>query len=165
MRSLPAYLNGWQDGWALADCQRYRAVTVLDRLPARERDICELSFEPTFAEHVPHKLFRFRDCYWHSPKSLDTSHSDVFRSLPTNGKATDFDQWLFYRMSQLDTADWTMVCRRTMGRRGQARLGSIADSFRSDFASFSQPGPMRPRPAGLGPTPVQIWHRMRRPRA
>jgi integrase len=65
------YLRIWVDGktggrWLIA---KHRAVEVLKRLHARQRDICDLSFETTFAERVPHKLFRFSDGY--QPPSLN----------------------------------------------------------------------------------------------
>jgi integrase len=55
------YLRIWVDGktggrWLIAN---HRAVAVLERLHARQKDICELSFETTFTQRVPHKLFRF----------------------------------------------------------------------------------------------------------
>lgn len=64
------YLRIWVDGktggrWLIA---KHRAVDVLKRLHARQRDICALSFETTFAERVPHLLFRFSD--GHQPHSL-----------------------------------------------------------------------------------------------
>ena len=64
------YLRVWVDGktggrWLIA---KHRAVDVLKRLHARQRDICGLSFETTFTARVPHLLFRFSD--GHQPHSL-----------------------------------------------------------------------------------------------
>ena len=55
------YLRVWVEGktggrWLIA---KHRAVEVLKRLHSRQRDICELSFETTFNQRLPHKLFRF----------------------------------------------------------------------------------------------------------
>lgn len=57
------YLRVWVDGktggrWLIA---KHRAVDVLRRLHARQKDICEMSFETTLTERVPHLLFRFSD--------------------------------------------------------------------------------------------------------
>jgi integrase len=73
------YLLVWVDGktggrWLIA---KHRAVEVLKRLHARQRDICELSFETTFAERVPHKLFRFSDGY--QPPSLNGTFRRLMR--------------------------------------------------------------------------------------
>ncbi len=73
------YLRVWVDGktggrWLIA---KHRAVAVLERLHARQRDICELSFETTFAERVPHKLFRFSDGY--QPPSLNGTFRRLMR--------------------------------------------------------------------------------------
>jgi integrase len=59
------YLRIWVDGktggrWLIA---KHSAADVLRRLHARQQDISALSFETTFAERVPHKLFRFSDGY------------------------------------------------------------------------------------------------------
>ena len=64
------YLRVWVDGktggrWLIA---KHKAVDVLRRLHARQKDICELSFETTFTERVPHLLFRFSD--GHQPQSF-----------------------------------------------------------------------------------------------
>lgn len=64
------YLRVWVDGktggrWLIA---KHAAVEVLKRLHARQKDICEMSFETTFTERVPHLLFRFSD--GHQPHSL-----------------------------------------------------------------------------------------------
>ncbi len=64
------YLRVWVDGktggrWLIA---KHAAVDVLRRLHARQKDICELSFETTFTARVPHLLFRFSD--GHQPHSL-----------------------------------------------------------------------------------------------
>jgi integrase len=71
------YLRIWVDGktggrWLIA---KHKAVEVLKRLNARQRYICELSFETTFSERVPHKLFRFSDGY------QQPSHNGTFRRL------------------------------------------------------------------------------------
>lgn len=73
------YLRIWVDGktggrWLIA---KHRAVAVLERLHARQRDICDLSFEKTFAERVPHKLFRFSDGY--QPPSLNGTFRRLMR--------------------------------------------------------------------------------------
>jgi integrase len=73
------YLRVWVDGktggrWLIA---KHRAVEVLKRLHARQRDICELSFETTFAQRVPHKLFRFSDGY--QPPSLNGTFRRLMR--------------------------------------------------------------------------------------
>jgi integrase len=73
------YLRIWVDGktggrWLI---EKHRAVAVLERLHARQRDICELSFETTFAERVPHKLFRFSDGY--QPPSLNGTFRRLMR--------------------------------------------------------------------------------------
>jgi len=64
------YLRVWVDGktggrWLIA---KHKAVDVLKRLHARQKDICEQSFETTLAARVPHLLFRFSD--GHQPHSL-----------------------------------------------------------------------------------------------
>lgn len=64
------YLRVWVDGktggrWLIA---KHAAVDVLRRLHARQKDICELSFETTLTTRVPHLLFRFSD--GHQPHSL-----------------------------------------------------------------------------------------------
>ncbi len=73
------YLRIWVDGktggrWLIA---KHRAVEVLKRLHARQRDICDMSFETTFAERVPHKLFRFSDGY--QPTSLNGTFKRLMR--------------------------------------------------------------------------------------
>ena len=73
------YLRIWVDGktggrWLIA---KHRAVEVLKRLHARQRDICDLSFETSFAERVPHKLFRFSDSY--QPPSLNGTFKRLMR--------------------------------------------------------------------------------------
>ena len=73
------YLRVWVDGktggrWLIA---KHRAVDVLKRLHARQEDIAELSFETTFAERVPHKLFRFSDGY--QPPSLNGTFRRLMR--------------------------------------------------------------------------------------
>jgi integrase len=64
------YLRVWVDGktggrWLIA---KHAAVDVLKRLHARQKDICDLSFETTLTTRVPHLLFRFSD--GHQPHSL-----------------------------------------------------------------------------------------------
>ena len=64
------YLRVWVDGktggrWLIA---KHKAVDVLKRLHARQKDICDLSFETTLTTRVPHLLFRFSD--GHQPHSL-----------------------------------------------------------------------------------------------
>jgi integrase len=64
------YLRIWVDGktggrWLIA---KHKAVDVLKRLHARQKDICDLSFETTLTTRVPHLLFRFSD--GHQPHSL-----------------------------------------------------------------------------------------------
>ncbi len=64
------YLRVWVDGktggrWLIA---KHRAVDVLKRLHARQRDISELPFETALTTRVPHLLFRFSD--GHQPHSL-----------------------------------------------------------------------------------------------
>jgi integrase len=73
------YLRIWVDGktggrWLIA---KHRAVAVLERLHARQRDICDMSFETTFAERVPHKLFRFSNGY--QPPSLNGTFRRLMR--------------------------------------------------------------------------------------
>ena len=64
------YLRVWVDGktggrWLIA---KHKAVDVLKRLHARQKDICEVSFETTLSTRVPHLLFRFSN--GHQPHSL-----------------------------------------------------------------------------------------------
>ncbi len=64
------YLRVWVDGktggrWLIA---KHKAVDVLQRLHARQRDINQMSFETTLTTRVPHLLFRFSD--GHQPHSL-----------------------------------------------------------------------------------------------
>lgn len=73
------YLRIWVDGktggrWLIA---KHRAVEVLKRLHARQKDIAGMSFETTFAERVPHKLFRFSDGY--QPPSLNGTFKRLMR--------------------------------------------------------------------------------------
>ncbi len=51
--------------WLIA---KHAAVHALQRLHARQRDICEMSFETLFAARVPHLLFRYSN--GHQPHSL-----------------------------------------------------------------------------------------------
>jgi len=52
-RKISTGMGGWQMGgrWLIT---KHRAVEVLKRLHARQRDICELSIETTFNQRVPH---------------------------------------------------------------------------------------------------------------
>ena len=64
------YLRVWVDGktggrWLIA---KHKAVEVLQRLHARQRDICEMPFETVLSARVPHLLFRFSD--GHQPHSM-----------------------------------------------------------------------------------------------
>jgi integrase len=64
------YLRVWVDGktggrWLIA---KHRAVDVLRRLHARQRDIAEMAFEDVLTARVPHLLFRFSD--GHQPHSF-----------------------------------------------------------------------------------------------
>ena len=64
------YLRVWVDGktggrWLIA---KHKAVDVLRRLHARQRDIADVSFEDLLVTRVPHLLFRFSD--GHQPHSL-----------------------------------------------------------------------------------------------
>jgi integrase len=73
------YLRVWVDGktggrWLIA---KHKAVDVLKRLHARQKDIAGMSFETTFAERVPHKLFRFSDGY--QPPSLNGTFRRLMR--------------------------------------------------------------------------------------
>ena len=73
------YLRVWVDGktggrWLIA---KHRAVEVLQRLHARQKDIAELSFETTFTERLPHKLFRTSTGY--QPPSLNGTFRRLMR--------------------------------------------------------------------------------------
>lgn len=64
------YLRIWVDGktggrWLIA---KHKAVTVLERLHQRQRDICEIPFETVLTTRVAKLLFRFSD--GHQPHSL-----------------------------------------------------------------------------------------------
>ncbi len=64
------YLRVWVDGktggrWLIA---KHKAVDVLRRIHARQKDIAGMSFETTLTTRVPHLLFRFSD--GHQPHSL-----------------------------------------------------------------------------------------------
>ncbi|WP_238147468.1 tyrosine-type recombinase/integrase [Limnohabitans sp. Rim28] len=64
------YLRIWVDGktggrWLIA---KHRAVDVLQRLHARQKDVCDVPFETTLSTRVPKLLFRFSD--GHQPHSL-----------------------------------------------------------------------------------------------
>lgn len=70
--------------WLIA---KHRAVEVLQRLHARQKDICELSFETTLQTRIPHLLFRFSD--GHQPHSLVGTFRRLMRdsrlALDANG--------------------------------------------------------------------------------
>lgn len=83
------YLRVWVDGktggrWLIA---KHRAVEVLRRLHARQKDICSMSFETTLESRVPHLLFRFSD--GHQPHSLVGTFRRLMRdsglALDANG--------------------------------------------------------------------------------
>jgi integrase len=83
------YLRIWVDGktggrWLIA---KHKAVDVLKRLHARQRDIAEMSFETTLESRVPHLLFRFSD--GHQPRSLVGTFRRLMRdsglALDANG--------------------------------------------------------------------------------
>ena len=83
------YLRIWVDGktggrWLIA---KHKAVDVLKRIHARQRDICQLSFETTMESRVPHLLFRFSD--GHQPHSLVGTFRRLMRdsglALDANG--------------------------------------------------------------------------------
>jgi integrase len=83
------YLRIWVDGktggrWLIA---KHKAVDVLKRLHARQRDIAEVSFETTLESRVPHLLFRFSD--GHQPHSLVGTFRRLMRdsglALDANG--------------------------------------------------------------------------------
>ncbi|ALK90336.1 tyrosine-type recombinase/integrase [Limnohabitans sp. 63ED37-2] len=64
------YLRVWVDGktggrWLIA---KHKAVDVLRRLHARQKDIASVPFEDVLTTRVPHLLFRFSD--GHQPHSL-----------------------------------------------------------------------------------------------
>jgi integrase len=64
------YLRVWVDGktggrWLIA---KHKAVDVLRRLHAMQKDIASVPFEDVFTTRVPHLLFRFSD--GHQPHSL-----------------------------------------------------------------------------------------------
>jgi integrase len=64
------YLRVWVDGktggrWLIA---KHKAVDVLRRLHARQKDIAAVQFEDVLVTRVPHLLFRFSD--GHQPHSL-----------------------------------------------------------------------------------------------
>ena len=64
------YLRVWVSGktggrWLIA---KHAAVAVLQRLHARQRDLCDMSFETTLQSRVQHLVFRFSD--GHQPHSL-----------------------------------------------------------------------------------------------
>jgi integrase len=83
------YLRIWVDGktggrWLIA---KHKAVDVLKRLHARQRDIAEVAFETTLESRVPHLLFRFSD--GHQPHSLVGTFRRLMRdsglALDANG--------------------------------------------------------------------------------
>ena len=55
--------------WLIA---KHRAVDLLKWLHATQRHISELSFETTFTQRLPHKLFQFSDRY--QPSSLNAKN-------------------------------------------------------------------------------------------
>ena len=63
--TLPTPNKSTGGRWLIA---MHKAVDVLKRFHARQKDICELSFETTLTTRVPHLLFRFG--YGHQPQSL-----------------------------------------------------------------------------------------------
>ena len=83
------YLRIWVDGktggrWLIA---KHKAVDVLRRLHARQKDICHLSFETTLESRVPQLLFRFSE--GHQPHSLVGTFRRLMRdsglALDANG--------------------------------------------------------------------------------
>jgi len=70
--------------WIIA---KHKAVEVLQRLHARQKDIAALSFETTLTKRVPHLLFRFSD--GHQPHSLVGTFRRLMRdsglALDANG--------------------------------------------------------------------------------
>jgi len=57
VRYLRIWVNGKTGGrWLIA---KLKNVEVLQRLHARQRDLCQVSFETTLESRVPHLLFRF----------------------------------------------------------------------------------------------------------
>jgi integrase len=83
------YLRIWVDGktggrWLIA---KHRAVDVLQRLHARQKDVCQVSFETTLESRVPKLLFRFSD--GHQPHSLVGTFRRLMRdsglALDANG--------------------------------------------------------------------------------
>jgi integrase len=82
------YLRIWVSGktggrWLIA---KHRAVDVLKRLHARQKDICEMSFETALTSRVPHLLFRFSNGY--QPQSLVGTFRKLMRDsgLLKNGE-------------------------------------------------------------------------------
>jgi hypothetical protein len=78
------YLRIWVDGKTDGRCliAKQMAMDVLQRLHARQRDLCPLSFETTLELRVPHLLFRFSG--GHQPHGL----LDTFRRLMRNSGRT-----------------------------------------------------------------------------
>lgn len=83
------YLRIWVDGktggrWLIA---KHRAVDVLQRLHARQKDVCDVPFEMTLTTRVPKLLFRFSD--GHQPHSLVGTFRRLMRdsglALDANG--------------------------------------------------------------------------------
>jgi integrase len=73
------YLRVWVSGktggrWLIA---RHGAVTVLERLHARQQDISEQSFETLFTERVLHLVFRFSTGY--QPPNLNGAFRRLMR--------------------------------------------------------------------------------------
>jgi integrase len=66
VRYLRIWVNGKTGGrWLIA---KHKAADVLRRLHARQKDICDMSFETTLETRVTHMLFRFSD--GRQPRSL-----------------------------------------------------------------------------------------------
>jgi integrase len=73
------YLRVWVDGktggrWLIA---KHRAVEVLKRLHARQKDVNSFAFEDLFATRVPHKMFRTSTGY--QPPSLNGTFRRLLR--------------------------------------------------------------------------------------
>jgi integrase len=75
VRYLRVWVNGKTGGrWLIA---RHGAVSVLEWLHARQRDISEVSFQTLFAERVPHLVFRFSTGY--QPPNLNGAFRRLMR--------------------------------------------------------------------------------------
>jgi integrase len=62
--------------WLIA---KHRAVEVLKRLHARQKDIAGVSFETTFTDRLPHKLFRTSTGY--QPPCLNGTFRRLLRDV------------------------------------------------------------------------------------